>query len=272
MMDRRSFMRCMTIAAATLGLAVRPRPSRAQHHHNMMPQAPVQADETLLFAAATLKPALDEIVRAYTSAGGAAVNVAYGPTPMLAKNIADGAPADIFFSSDEHWMDYLAEHKLIRAEPRAEIVRNELVFITGGSAGETVTVGRTFPIANVVGAGPLAMCNPESHPAGRYAKTSLQALGLWDAIAGKVVIAENPQMAALMVARGEAPAAVVFATDVHGLSGVAIAGRFAESLTGPITYPAAVTAGAPHADAAERFLSHLRSGDARKIFDRFGYR
>jgi molybdate transport system substrate-binding protein len=217
-----------------------------------------------------LKPALDEIVRTYQVAGGAALNVAYGPTPMLAKNIADGAPADIFFSADGRWMDYLAERRLIRADTRAEIVKNEIVLVKGGGESRPVAIDRAFPIAQAVGAGPLAMCNPDSHPAGRYGKASLQELGLWDAIAGKIVIVENPQIAALMVARGDAPAAVVFATDVQGVNGVTIVGRFSD--TPPITYPAAVVADARHSEAAARFLTYLRSPDARTIFDRFGYR
>jgi molybdate transport system substrate-binding protein len=97
-------------------------------------------------------------------------------------------------------------------------------------------------------------------------------LGLWDAVAGKIAIVENPQVAVLMVARGDAPAAVVFATDVHGVNGVRIAGTFPDQRRVPISYPAAVTMGAPHAENAEKVLSYLRSPDARRIFDRFGYR
>jgi len=269
---RRSLLRWMAVAgAAGPALSLWPKASRAQHHHDMTRQAPAHGDETLIFAAATLKPALDEIVRIYRDAGGAALNVAYGPTPMLAKNIADGAPADIFFSADGRWMDYLSEHKLIRNETRAEIVKNELVLIKGGSEGPAVTVDHNFPIARIVGAGPLAMCNPDSHPAGRYGKASLQELGLWDTIAAKIVIAENPQVAALMVARGDAPAAIVFATDIHGVSGVTIAGTFPDAGHPPITYPAAVATDARHSEEAARFLTYLRSPEARKIFDRFGY-
>jgi molybdate transport system substrate-binding protein len=182
-----------------------------QGHHGNVPQAPSPSGNTLVFAAATLKPALDEVVSAFKSSGGADVTVAYGPTPVLAKNIADGAPADIFFSADGRWMDYLAEQNLIRAETRVAVVGNEVVFIQGGdmAAAQAVTIGPSFPIAKAVGSGPLAMCNPDSHPAGRYGKTSLQDAGLWDAIASKIAIVENPQVAAAMVARGDAPAAVV---------------------------------------------------------------
>jgi molybdate transport system substrate-binding protein len=234
----------------------------------------VPDDAVLVFAAATLKPALDEVARAYKSAGGAELTIAYGPTPMLAKNIEDGALADVFFSADGRWMDYLVEHKLIRAETRAEIVGNEVILIQRGNVAEgaAIAISRAFPIADIVGAGPLAMCNPDSHPAGRYGKASLQELGMWDVIVSKIAIVENPQVAATMVARGDAPAAVVFATDVHGLAGIRIAGTFPDQSHPPIVYPAAVTAGARHSADATHFLTYLQAPAARLVFDRFGYR
>ena len=146
-----------------------------------------------MFAAATLKPALDEVVKAYKSSGGADVTVAYGPTPVLAKNITDGAPADVFFSADTRWMDYLADHNLIRAETRVAVVGNEVVFVQGGDAAgaPAITIGPAFPIAQAVGSGPLAMCNPE-FPSGRPLRQDEPAdAGLWDAIASKIAIVEN---------------------------------------------------------------------------------
>jgi molybdate transport system substrate-binding protein len=241
----------------------------------------------LVFAAATLQPALDEVLRAYQAGGGATARVAYGPAPTLAKNIMDGAPADIYFSADVLWMNYLAERKLIRDETRIDVVRNEVVLVQGeNSAGypaknnvnhdtqrnQAVAVGPSFPIVDVVGTGPIAMCNPESHPAGRYARLRLQESNLWDAISSRIAIVENPQVAALMVARGDATAAVVFATDIHGLSGVRIAGAFPGQANSPIVYPAAVTADAPHPESARRLLEHLQTPETQKIFERFGYR
>jgi molybdate transport system substrate-binding protein len=257
-----------------MSLAIGPVASRAQHHQHAAPQAPMDGAAALLFAAATLKPALDEILRAFAAAGGAKVSVAYGPAPVLAKNIEDGAPADIFFSADVVWMDYLAARKLIRDDTRADIVHNEVVLVQGDRAAphEAATVDSSFPIASVVGAGPIAMCNPQSHPAGRYAKLKLQEQRLWEAIAPKVAIVENPQVAAMMVGRGDATSAVVFATDIHGVSGVRIAGTFPDQAQSPIAYPAAVTAAAPHPERAKHLLMFLRSPEARKIFDGYGYR
>jgi molybdate transport system substrate-binding protein len=273
--DRRAFLRqAAATCAAGAAPAAWPFAAQAQHHHDAMPAVPQDSERTLVFAAATLKPALDEIVRAYKAAGGAEPNIAFGPTPILAKNIVDGAPADLFFSADGRWMDYLAERSLIRRHTRVDVVRNDVVLAQAGGPGEghAATIDRAFPIARIVGAGPLAMCNPESHPAGYHGKLALQELGLWDAVAAKVAIVENPQVAVLMVARGDAPAAVVFATDVHGVSGARIAGTFAEQERSPIAYPAAVTMGAPHPEEAQRVLAYLRSPEARQIFDRFGYR
>jgi molybdate transport system substrate-binding protein len=157
-------------------------------------------------------------------------------------------------------------------EPR-NVVHNEIVLVEGEDRTKThtVTVGPFFPIVDIVGSGPIAMCNPESRPAGRYARLRLRESNLWDAIESKIAIVENPQLAALMVARGDATAAVVFATDIHGVSNVRIAGVFADKTDSPIVYPAALTTSAPHPENARRMLDYLLSPQAQKIFERFGY-
>jgi molybdate transport system substrate-binding protein len=278
-MERRGFLRWLSvIGAGGLSLAIGSAAAHAQHHQPVAPLVPDDGADTLVFAAATLKPAFDDVVQAFAAAGGARVNVAYGPGPILAKNIEDGAPADIFFSADTLWMDYLAERRLIRDDTRAVIVRNEVVLVEReNGAGskvkvDAVAVDASFPIADVVGAGPIAMCNPQFHPAGRYARLRLQEQHLWDAISSKLAIVENPQVAALMVGRGDATSAVVFATDIYGIKGVRIAGTFPDQAQSPIVYPAAVTAGAPHAERARHLMTFLRSPQARKIFDGYGYR
>jgi molybdate transport system substrate-binding protein len=288
---RRTFLRWLSfIGAGGMGFVVGTAASHAQHRQ---PGAPQTAHDdmsggnvahdgaaTLVFAAATLKPALDDVLRAFAASGGAKVNAAYGPGPILAKNIADGAPADIFFSADTLWMDWLTERRLIRDDTRVDVVRNEVVVVQGGKGGAgaadgrdgAATVDSAFPIADVVGAGPIAMCNPESHPAGRFARLRLQEQHLWDAIASKVAIVDNPQVAALMAARGDATSAVVFATDIHGIGGVRIVGTFPGHAQSPIVYPAAVTAAATHPERAKHLLMFLRSPAARTIFDGYGYR
>src|SRR5262245_16434555 len=124
-MDRRSFLRwTAVVSAGGSTFAAWPEAASAQHHHGGTPHAAPTGEHTLVFAAATLKPALDEIARAYKASGGSELNIAYGPTPVLAKNIVDGAPADVFFSADARWMDHLAERNLIRHGTRVDIVGN----------------------------------------------------------------------------------------------------------------------------------------------------
>ncbi len=271
-MDRRN-----ALAALLAGLAATLPAGRraAAQHHTMAPAAGAgDGRAVLIFAAATLKPALDAIVSASRAKEGGEVTVAYGPTPALAKQVENGAPADIFLSADPVWMDYLMERWLVRRHTRVDLVGNVLVLAgRGSSSAETpALIGRDFPLSRTVGAGPLSMCNPADHPAGRYGKASLETLGLWESVAGKVAIADNPQAAVVMVARGDAPAAVVFATDVKDVPGVRILGIFAEASHPPIVYPVALTMAAPHAEAAERLLAYLRSAEARALFDRYGYR
>lgn len=256
------------------GVASPVRHAIAQHHTMQAPTGSGDGRGVLVFAAATLKPALDGIVSAYRTIQGGAVTIAYGPTPALAKQIENGAPADIFLSADPVWMDYLAEKRLIRRHTRADLVRNSLI-LAGRGAQPTEAppvIDGAFPLSQVVGAGPLCMCNPADHPAGRYAKASLETLGLWDSVAKKIAIVDNPQLAMVMVARGDAPAAVVFATDAKGVSGARVLGTFPDASHPPIVYPAAITMAAPHADAADRLLAHLRSSEVRALFDDFGYR
>jgi molybdate transport system substrate-binding protein len=227
----------------------------------------------LVFAAATLKPALDPIVADWKAKGDGEVTVAYGPSPALAKQIENGAPADLFISADPNWMDYLADAKLVRRHTRTDLVRKALVLAghEQASASESV-IDRSFPLAQIVGQGPLAMCNPADHPAGRYGKLALQSLGLWDQVSTKIAIVDNPQVAVTMVARGDAPAAVVFASDVKDVAGARVLGTFAEASHPPIVYPIELTMAAPRAEPAEHLLQYLRSPDVRAQFDRAGYK
>ncbi len=272
-MERRQAL--AALLAGLTGVLAAGRRAAAQHHTMMPATGPSDGKAVLVFAAATLKPALDDLVAAYRATQpGTEVSIAYGPTPALAKQIENGAPADIFLSADPVWMDYLAERRLVRLHTRADLVRNVLVLAGGGarSADQQVVIDRGFALAKVVGAGPLCMCNPADHPAGRYGKASLQALGLWDSVSARIAIVDNPQAAVVMVAHGDAPAAVVFATDVEDAPGSRVLGTFPESSHPPIVYPVAMTMAAPHAEAADRLLGYLRSAAARSLFDRHGYK
>jgi molybdate transport system substrate-binding protein len=269
---RRSILVVLPLGCTALFGAA--RPATAQHH-TVAPAAPTgDGQAVLVFAAATLKSALDPIVAAFRAKAGGEVTIAYGPSPALAKQIENGAPADLFVSADPLWMDYLAEHRLIRRHTRTDLVGNALVVVvraSDGAAGPPAVLDKDYPLAQLVGSGPLAMCNPADHPAGRYGKAGLEALGLWAAVEKKVAIADNPQVAVTMVARGNVPVAIVFATDVKGVPGARIAATFPESHP-PIVYPAALTMAAPHAEAAEKLLAYLRSPEGRTQFDSYGYK
>jgi molybdate transport system substrate-binding protein len=225
------------------------------------------AESVRVLAAFTLKPALDEIAGDYQKSGGA-VTLVYGPSPGLAQQIENGALADLFFSADPMWTDELAEHQLIKAGTLTDVVSNQLVLIT--RKGKTSPDNKELKLVQLIGAGPLAMCDPDSHPAGRMAKASLTKLGVWDSLASKVARAENPLLAVKMVARGDAPYAVVFTSDAMSDPGVDIVMTFPEDSHPPIRYPIAILAHSANPEA-ERFLDYLKSDPATKVFREHGY-
>ncbi len=225
----------------------------------------VAAEPVRVLAAFTLKPALDEIADNYRKSGGE-VTLVYGPSPGLAQQIENGAPADLFFSADPMWTDELVEHQLIQPGAVTDPVGNHLVLIAQKGAAPVDI--KTLP--QRLGAGPIAMCDPDSHPAGRMAKASLTALGLWGSIETKVARAENPLLAVKMVARGDVPFAVVFTTDALTDPGVAIVATFPDDSHPPIRYPVAILAKSTN-PAAAAFLDYLLGPAAIDVFKRFGY-
>jgi molybdate transport system substrate-binding protein len=220
------------------------------------------AEPVQVLAAFTLKPALDEIAEAYRKGGGE-VTLAYGPSPGLAQQVENGAPGDLFFSADPMWTDQLAKHQLIKPGAVTDFLGNHLVLI--GKKGTLPA-----PLIQLLGPGPLAMCDPDSHPAGRMARASLTALGLWDSVEKNIARAENPLLAVKMVARGDAPYAVVFTTDAMTDPGVAIVATFPDDSHPPIRYPVAILAKSANPDAP-RFFDYLLSSSAIEVFNRLGY-
>lgn len=223
------------------------------------------AEPVRVLAAFTLKPALDEIAADYRKTGGD-VALVYGPSPGLARQVEDGAPGDLFFSADPMWTDELMKHRLIKPGTLTELVGNHLVLIA--KSGTPPVDLKSLPQA--VGAGPVAMCDPDGHPAGRMAKASLITLGLWEQVAKKVARAESPLLAVKMVARGDVPYAVVFTTDALTDPGVAIVATFPDDSHPPIRYPLALLAESSNPDAP-RFLDYLKSAPATDTFKRLGY-
>jgi molybdate transport system substrate-binding protein len=249
----RSILRSALVAAA---LAILGAPAAA-------------AEELLVFAAATLKPALDEVADQYRRGGGA-IKISYAPSPALVKQLENAAPADLFISADSDWMDAAQAKALIRPETRVDLLSSRLVLIAPRGSTASTEIEPGFPLADLLGSGRLAMCDPMMMPAGRYGRAALQALGVWSAVQDRVANADSVRAALVYVDRGEAPFGIVFDTDAATDPGVRIVGVFPGDSHPPIVYPVAVTAVSKNADAG-KFLAFLRSSGAKAIFERLGY-
>ena len=234
----------------------------------LAPQA--LAEDVLVFAAASLKNALDDTVAAYEKSGGGAIKMSYAASSALAKQIENGAPADIFISADLDWMNDVAQNNAIKPETRANLFGNVLVLVEPADSTKAIEIKPGFPLAAMLGDGKLAMANPDSVPAGKYGKAALQKLGVWDAVEGKVASAEDVRAALLFVSRKEAPVGIVYQTDAAADKGVKVAGVFPPDTYPPIIYPAALTASSKNQEAA-KFLAYLHSDAARPFFEKQGF-
>ena len=193
----------------------------------MAPPAGAQAKDVLVFAAASLKNALDAVDQSWRHESGKHATISYAASSALAKQIEAGAPADIFISADLDWMDYLDRRHLIAAGSRGNLLGNSLVLIAPADAkAGAVAIAEGFPLGKLLNGGKLAMADPKAVPAGRYGKAALTKLGVWDALAGSVAAAENVRAALLLVARGEAPYGIVYKTDAAIEPKVKIVGTF----------------------------------------------
>ncbi len=231
---------------------------------------PAAADDVLIFAAASLKNALDDAVSSYQQKGGGKVNVSYAASSALAKQIENGAPADIFISADLDWMNDVQQHNLIQAATRTNFLGNVLVLVAPADSSLKIEIKPDFPLAALLGDGHLAMADPDAVPAGKYGKAALQKLGVWDAVATKVARAEDVRSALTFVSRKEAPLGIVYQTDAAADRGVKIVAAFPPDTYPPIIYPIALTTGSKSADAA-KFLAFLRSGEAKPLFVKQGF-
>jgi len=231
--------------------------------------APLAATITV-FAAASLKEALDAQAKQFEARTGDKLVVSYAASNALAKQIESGAPADVFISADLDWMDYLDTRMLLAPKSRIELLRNRLVLVAPADSNITLPIAPGFPLAGALGTQRLAIANPDSVPAGKYAKGALQSLGVWDAVAGKVARTENVRAALVLVARGEAPLGIVYATDAAAEPKVRVVGTFAESTHPPIVYPAAMVSGT-RPPAAAALVAYLASPAARPTWERYGF-
>lgn len=230
---------------------------------------PANAADLTVFAAASLKTALDEIAEVWEAETGVGVTVAPAGSSALARQIQQGAPADVFISASPDWMDVLEADGLIRADTRRDLLTNRLVLIGHGEA-PPVEIGPALDLAGMLGQDRLAMALVEAVPAGIYGKAALDHLGLWDSVAPQVAQTDNVRAALALVATGEAPFGIVYATDAEAEPRVSVLGVFPAESHPPVVYPAAVMAES-ETEAAEPFLDFLSDADAAAVFATHGF-
>lgn len=230
--------------------------------------AMAKAQDLLVFAAASLKTALDEVNAGFKQSG---VKVSYAASSALARQIEAAAPADIFISADLDWMDYLEQKKLVKAGTRTTLLGNRIVLIAPADSKATVTIAPGFDLAGLLGKdGRLAMGDVASVPAGKYGKAALEKLTVWPAVQGRIAQADNVRAAMALVSRGEAPAGIVYATDAAADKGVKVLDAFPTDSHPPILYPAAVLNDSRNTQAAA-YLAFLRSPGAKAVFEKNGF-
>jgi molybdate transport system substrate-binding protein len=229
-------------------------------------------DKTLtVFAAASMKNALDDINAAYTAKTGVKISASYAASSALAKQIEQGAPADVFVSADTDWMDYAIKQKAINEATRVNLLGNSIVLIAPkDSKIDNVNIGPGFDLAKLAGDGKIATGDVKAVPVGKYAKAALEKLGAWQAAEPKFAMAESVRAALTLVARGEAALGIVYSTDAKVEPGVKIVGTFPADTHPPIIYPVAATTTAKPETAD--YLAFLRSSTAKTILEKYGFK
>jgi molybdate transport system substrate-binding protein len=230
-----------------------------------------QGGGMVVFAAASLKNALDEIAAAWAKdTGKPGPRISYAASSALARQIEQGAPADLFISADLDWMDYAAGKNLIRPDTRFNLLGNKIVLIAPRDSRTTTLALTAGDLARALAGGKLSMGNVDAVPAGKYGKAALEKLGAWTSVKDSIAQAENVRAALVLVARGEAPLGIVYSTDAAAEPGVKIVATFPADSHPPITYPAALARESKNADASS-FLDFLRSAKARAVFEKQGF-
>jgi molybdate transport system substrate-binding protein len=254
---RRDFLR-LTLSAVAAAVLASSLPAHAQ-------------EKTLtVFAAASMKNALDDINAAFTKQSGVKVVASYAASSALAKQLEQGAPADVFASADLAWMDYSAQKKTIKDDTRVNLLGNRLVLIAPkDSKIDKVDIARGFDLAKVIGDGRITTGEVNSVPVGKYAKSALEKLGIWASVEKKFAMADNVRAALALVARGEAVLGIVYETDAKVEPGVKIVGAFPPDSHPAIVYPVAATTNAKPETSA--YLTFLRSSASKTIFEKYGF-
>jgi molybdate transport system substrate-binding protein len=252
---------------AALGLAVA---LALAHALGSAPAALAQEKVVTIFAAASMKNALDDINAVFTKATGIKAVASYAASSALMKQIENGAPADVFASADLDWMDYGSQKKLIKDDTRVNLLGNRLVLIAAkDSKVGPVTIGPGFDLAKLAGDGRIVTGDVRAVPVGKYAKAALEKLGAWAAAEPKFAMTDNVRAALTLVARGEAALGIVYATDAKVEPTVKIVGAFPADSHPAIVYPVALTVTAK--PEAARYLAFLRSQAAKSVFEGYGF-
>ncbi|MFT4027990.1 MAG: molybdate ABC transporter substrate-binding protein [Novosphingobium sp.] len=232
--------------------------------------AAAQQKPAVVLAAASLQESLTAAAERWAAKGHPRPVVSFAASSALARQVESGAPADIFVSADEEWMNYLAQRRLIQPRSRVSFLTNSLVLVAPAASRVRIAIGPRMPLARTLGSGRLAMADPMSVPAGKYGKEALTRLGVWPGVEAKVASAENVRAALQLVNRGEAPLGIVYATDARAAPGVRVVGAFPASSHAPITYPVATLASSRNPEG-EGFRRFLVSAEGKGIFRRFGF-
>jgi molybdate transport system substrate-binding protein len=238
-----------------------------------VPLGPASAQEArplVVFAAASLQTALNAVAAEWQREAGQRVTLSYAASSALARQLEQGAPADLFASADLDWMDWAEQRDLVRRDSRRNLLGNALVLIAAREDAVDLTIAPGFPLAAAIGTSRLATGNPDAVPVGRYARQALTALGVWAEVAPRIAGADNVRAALALVARGEARFGIVYRTDAMTEPRVRVVGTFPAGSHPPVVYPVAVTASSRHPQAAA-FLAFLSSPAAIRLFEAEGF-
>ncbi len=231
---------------------------------------PAEARGPLVLAAASLQESLSEAATRWAAMGHDRPVISFAASSALARQVLAGAPADLFISADEQWMDAVASKGMIRPATRVRMLSNQLVLIAPAASTARLAIAPNFPLAKALGAGRLAMADPDAVPAGIYGREALTSLKVWPAIAPKLARAENVRAALALVERGEAPLGIVYATDARAARAVRVVGVFPAASHSPITYPIATLTASTNSEC-EGFRRFLVSREGKAIFARYGF-
>ncbi len=228
------------------------------------------ADKVTVFAAASLKNALDAVSESWKADTGKEAVISYAASSALAKQIQEGAPADVFISADMDWMNKLSEAKLITDGSVVKMLGNEIALVAPKDSAAKAKIEKSFDLAGLLGDGRLAMGDVKAVPAGKYGKAALESLGVWASVEEKLAMTENVRAALKLVSTGEAPLGIVYATDAKAEPGVKVLGMFPNDSHPEIIYPAGIVAASKNANAAA-FVTYLQGAKAQFIFKDQGF-